>query len=1401
MSCQIIPISSINNIRQIRKLLFPDWNDKEDTTTDWQHFEWSWKSVDESEDGNSDDTWLQNCLITISPVGDVMAIANEDTIVFLNLKWDGNAEQGTSEKFIVVGTEALPASEDFDGITCLFCLPIASQKRSCFGRPDWTAVVVGTRLGHVKFFTETGILLISQKFHDEPVTIIKCRTYDPFLGAALAEQNEEMSILYKKTIVTIDGFGLYQTLRACRNQVARATAHGGEAVSLPPILHKKLVFQDHELIHDCENIGSTYTNMFDSMVLESVAHGIGHPSFSSSVATAFVTTGQLPYSSFCYAVEGSGPTLDMKDVALAAASKVKSVITNFFVSSKPPAPDSNNRKIEPPISLTSRSELRDASRIGEKIFTSPNRRLSAITDEFGRVVLIDNVERTAVRVWKGYRDAQCGWIEVCEENLEATEGKIHLPGPPRIANFLVIYGPRRGILEVWAMQQGPRITAFNVPKNSRLIYCNHGILGSKCVKSAAEAKSQTRRCYFLDSDGFIKAINIPFHYALSAKYSKRARDLHLINKIRTSLKSAVEYSSEFISEVTTAVLDIKTTSIISQAIDVLVNDKHVTQGLLKHVITNLKDQLFAQDPDSLDLESKLLYVNCLQKLQLLDLYKNILELNDSIGSCSEEESELKPLRLLAGIFQMTEREVDDKLGRIGKFFSVCPRKSVKFESDKHLAAGPFLSCFQTNSTHLPKFETFSDIELPVPITLEKSVEDDKLNILSCTIFGCMKQGASDIVDVQAALLKSGIEMKALLNLLFKCWLEKKDNVTDHKCLNLFYKLIVFICSSDDIRHSVVECEDESPLWKNVRRIFYLSTNIAAAYLGALTCRGVTISFYTPVAADNPESTCSDKTPESPSLEWETLNLDIENWSLLVKQLEDVIVLGTIMYYKLPPELLAPSLRSSDNGNSDSAVDNLLSVSYVLGKGKGAISEIIAKWTCSLQYATLLELKLLNPGDRFDEYYFFHNDHFRAVPTKLDGFKECIDDLKACIEEGKLLFPSSFNSDVWIANCCWEFAALWNKDKECYMYLINSVRCLNQVSSSGYRKGLTMMLWHTFLGRTHLATALLIEKIGKVPKDRLCRKEIGMSDVAIKHFIGCCLCLLDSLLQIFKFRLDTISQLFIYEDPWQSERSKAPSNLIDIIVSQKEPNIDLVLHHYTLAAILHMIWTFEMKSVKPLCFHSTMSHSVLVKELSTAISFSTVPDAHSAISENQTQFLRRVIILMVSAISLPAFDNDVASPVSSFVKTEIGRSRLWLDKVMELAEIWGLDRDQYRRLYICEMFSSGFDYVAQELIPAVAERDTLASQLMDIVGQRIYNAIQSSGEKYVNYLTLFTPSVTNWFKTLNLSSLRNPNTPLSMVIPIIEFILKVKDSRNDYKFALSVFQSVQYMISSIEKSQD
>lgn len=122
--------------------------------------------------------------------------------------------------------------------------------------------------------------------------------------------------------------------------------------------------------------------------------------------------------------------------------------------------------------------LADHRREGASITLSPDGRLAASTDEFGRIMLMSMKDRIVLRSWKGwlfviiyytrlcpkwtnysiiffyyvngffisgYRDAECAWVPVQEEHHDHNSELMH---PRRTALFLVIYAPRRGILEV-----------------------------------------------------------------------------------------------------------------------------------------------------------------------------------------------------------------------------------------------------------------------------------------------------------------------------------------------------------------------------------------------------------------------------------------------------------------------------------------------------------------------------------------------------------------------------------------------------------------------------------------------------------------------------------------------------------------------------------------------------------------------------------------------------------------------------------------------------------------------------------------------------------------------------------------------------------------------------------------
>lgn len=105
---------------------------------------------------------------------------------------------------------------------------------------------------------------------------------------------------------------------------------------------------------------------------------------------------------------------------------------------------------------SSRGIFDDERRRCRVLVLSPNGRLAAISDTLGRIMLVDTSRMIIIRMWKGYRYAQCGW-------MQAVEGARRPQGL-----YLVIYSAQRGIVEVWRAQYGPRVFTLAVGDSARL---------------------------------------------------------------------------------------------------------------------------------------------------------------------------------------------------------------------------------------------------------------------------------------------------------------------------------------------------------------------------------------------------------------------------------------------------------------------------------------------------------------------------------------------------------------------------------------------------------------------------------------------------------------------------------------------------------------------------------------------------------------------------------------------------------------------------------------------------------------------------------------------------------------------------------------------------------------------
>ncbi|KAL5738256.1 hypothetical protein ACOSP7_031017 [Xanthoceras sorbifolium] len=114
--------------------------------------------------------------------------------------------------------------------------------------------------------------------------------------------------------------------------------------------------------------------------------------------------------------------------------------------------------------------LKDHPRKGERLTLSPSGTLAAITDSLGRILLLDTQALVVVRLWKGYRDANCVFMEMLvNRNSETSSSAYYESAKSDYCLCLAIHAPRKGIIEIWQMRTGPRLSTIQCAKGSKML--------------------------------------------------------------------------------------------------------------------------------------------------------------------------------------------------------------------------------------------------------------------------------------------------------------------------------------------------------------------------------------------------------------------------------------------------------------------------------------------------------------------------------------------------------------------------------------------------------------------------------------------------------------------------------------------------------------------------------------------------------------------------------------------------------------------------------------------------------------------------------------------------------------------------------------------------------------------
>ncbi|XP_053164823.1 rab3 GTPase-activating protein non-catalytic subunit [Hemicordylus capensis] len=1386
MACALVPFCSFQDLDSARDFLCSHLRqggaggtggvqESGGKASNWEDDGWgNWDEAEAQEPEEEEETtsktqaisWLQDCVLSLSPTNDLMVIAREQKAVFFVPKWK-QSEKGKEEMQYAVGWSGSLNVEEGECVSSALCIPLASQKRSSTGRPDWTCIVVGFTSGYVRFYTENGVLLLAQLLNEDPVLQLKCRTYEIPRHPGVTEQNEELSILYPAAVVTIDGFSLFQSLRACRNQVARAAASGNENVQPPPLAYKKWGLQDVDTIVDHVSIGIMTLSPFDQMKTASNIGGYNAAIKNSPPAMSqYITVGSNPFTGFFYALEGSSQPL-LSHVALAVASKLTSALFNaasgwlgWKHKQEEEAVQKQKPKVEPATPLAVRFGIPDSRRHGERICLSPCNSLAAVTDDFGRVLLLDVARGLAVRMWKGYRDAQIGWIQIVEDLREREAEKMDFSpfatpqGPSRVAQFLVIYAPRRGILEVWSTQQGPRVGAFNVGKHCRLLYPGYKIMGLNNATSQDWQPQTYQICLVDPTSGTVKTVHVPFHLALSDKKSERAKDLHLVKKLAALLKVKSLNLDVIEAEVKELIVDIKYPATKKQALESILANECLPLSSLTNITQTLMATLKTQEVECVD-EGLLQF--CANKLKLLHLHESVSKLNSQTVL-----SEMVPSdHDLAKLLRLDEKEFT--------------RLQMLLENYKQQNTQPSVHFAEDEDGVLPVKTFLEHLEYEKDkISVKKLDEKENVALGSFFFWKCL-HGESSTEEMCHTLEAAGFSPQLLLTLLFSVWLSKEKDMLQrtqsvcclHAALSLLSKMTVAIDESWD-------SQSVSPWWQQMRTACIQSENNGAALLSAHIGHSVTAQITDSIA----EKKFSQITVGTDTDSWEALSLDSEYWKLLLKQLEDCLILQTLLHSKV-------SKKTSPRSSLQAEPLGRLSVKKLLEGGKGGIADSVAKWV----FKQDLSLPLLRLGRQREETESEEQPPQTGVSLLVEGGEDQkgLETVLELLHLAYQQFPCSLELDVLHAHCCWEYVVQWNKDPEEAHFLTRSIEHLGCIDNAHVQHGIALMMWNTFIVKRLSAATYLMDKVGKAPKDRLCRRDVGMSEDAVTSLLGSCSDLLQTLMEA-DVRSDEMQlPVLDLEDAWVSVKGQI--SLVELALEQKHIHYPLVEHQSVLCTILYGVMKFSLKSVKPLALFDSKGKNAFFKDL-TSIQLLPSGDVDPALLSVRHQFLTKLVSAVVQAQS--SSHKAKGSPEDLTVISV--KDRDWPALVVDLAQHLQVQEDVVRRHYVCELYNYGLDQLGEEAILQVHDKEVLASQLLVLTGQRLaYALLHIQTKEGMELLARLPPTLCTWLKAMDPQDLQNVDVPISTTAKLVDKVIEhLPENHGQYSVALNLIEAVEAM---------
>ncbi|CAH8514977.1 unnamed protein product [Schistosoma rodhaini] len=1254
--------------------------------------------------------WIQNVLFSIpSDVKIIIIGLHTRMLVF------GELSRNT-EEFTLLGE--LKFQSYIKAISCLY---FSSFRNSNDARCGPNVYVVGLENGELLFLHENNKILLCIK-----------TGFDSVRSIHLTSCGENLCVLYKTTIIyfnldDVEGVlsNSFTYLSDCSLQ-----SYGNTTFQYTMTIRYRLLTiptDGESRYFSC--LSKYQVGIFDSLVRKFAFESQlrDDKMCISPIQTRWITAGSNPFISFSFLNENADPEVShfasfvyqeakraMFGIKKYSSNDPESLVVTWSQQKDsfmyPTTVCNSLSKI--PLSLS--HGLADSRRhiLSSGVAISPDHHWLAIPDSLGRVLLVDACRERVVRMWKGYRDAEVAFLEVCDSETPYIGYRNKPNNSVRKTLCLLIHAPHLHSLELWCLIHGPRIVSWDVVEPVRLIQTERQNYMN--TTRSNEFNLNYYQAVLLDSSGSIYTIDLNAGLCLSDTNTEAAVDYQEYKILQKFYKTLEQCSNNSISglhcsDVTDLLVEFRTTQWFQRAINYLLNYPDLNPQMILNIVT-LYTQLMEKDNNTNTQVNNINVKICSNVKDLVNFYLNFYSLYDDTNEVKKLEFTKTSHRIcvefIADLLCCDLEDAEHCLQLYDVCGSILPSSSSSV--GKPLSIQMFLNSFryafisnnesENESQDSPEHNTKYVKQFHLPIIRSDNCRKTLTDIGSF-IFRPYMNGLQNFNSFQTIIELSDLDPKLLL----------RPEFTIHTSSENFSEI-----GSDS-------ASQELHLNKNTVDTELHSLSMSSKLFNCLTSN---------------------------------LQHLVDKWHQTCAQLEDILTVGLIL---LCPMNLKKEFQDSHHSYPYTFYFNLR---YVLTHGRSYLTGVFSSWIVK---------NSITPEQVLS---FYQRICAKTLPVEDENANDLITCDPAHIRQ--VIFslaykrlPFTLELDTILSTVCWIHFQCWLNNLEHINHLISCIEFISRFSSAGtmIAQGLGTMIWNK--GLINWIKPILA--IGRGDKT------LDKYRDSFPHILDVALCLID-FFRIYSNACQRaeVVPVFSVETEWSdfdtciNDKSlqfndKAFEDELFLDLDAQSPIFDdnaansMFTEVSTGDSCRKLLVQDAVNQPVPNML-SIISWEQLIIVASSFIIFGR-PEKFDKSSNRQTtdlKFYSPIDFFPSQRCTTPLFtsNEDIIRSVNHQSECTFGAVdiyRRFSSAAFTLANHWGFPKDTVVIQHIVSLFEANLDDQAQLFLSKVQEPSNLAVRLLFIVGRRVADRCYGPGHNNIKQrlrLRVFIPlTIEAWLRGL------------------------------------------------------